>query len=196
VDREQGSEPRWWRAGASEHVDRGVGEELLDDLCRAPEDTVWSLQPVDRGLQHTAAIPLEMSETRGPSSVVHVLGKRWNQQNTGQREDARRSNFEPRAVPPKGARGLMRLMPATAAQLGVRDVFDVRENIDAGVRHLRYLLDLYRGNVRSRWRPTMLAWLRFRVIAVSRCTQKLRRTSRASCDSSRRRGSRPQWTVP
>jgi len=163
VDREQGSEPRWWRAGAGEHVDRGVGEELLDDLCRAPEDTVWSLQPVDRGLQHTAAIPLEMSETRGPSSVVHVLGKRWNQQNTGQREDARRSNFEPRAVPPKGARGLMRLMPATAAQLGVRDVFDVRENIDAGVRHLRYLLDLYRGNV-----PFALAAYNAGVAAVPR----------------------------
>jgi len=41
----------------------------------------------------------------------------------------------------------MQLMPATAAQVGVRDVFDVRENIDAGFRHLRYLLDLYRGNV-------------------------------------------------
>jgi soluble lytic murein transglycosylase-like protein len=57
------------------------------------------------------------------------------------------SNFEPRAVSPKGARGLMQLMPATAAQLGVRNVFDVRENIEGGVRHLRYLVDLYRGNL-------------------------------------------------
>jgi soluble lytic murein transglycosylase-like protein len=57
------------------------------------------------------------------------------------------SNFQPRAVSPKGARGLMPLMPETAAQLGVRSVFDVRENIEAGVRHLRYLVDLYEGNL-------------------------------------------------
>jgi soluble lytic murein transglycosylase-like protein len=56
------------------------------------------------------------------------------------------SNFEPRAVSPKGARGLMQLMPATAAQLGVRNIFDARENIEAGVRHLRYLMDRYQGN--------------------------------------------------
>ena len=57
------------------------------------------------------------------------------------------SNFNARAVSPKGARGLMQLMPTTAAQLGVRDVFDVRQNIEGGVRHLRYLVDHYRGNL-------------------------------------------------
>ena len=57
------------------------------------------------------------------------------------------SNFNARAVSPKGARGLMQLMPTTAAQLGVRDVFDVRQNIEGGVRHLRYLVDRYKGNL-------------------------------------------------
>ena len=70
--------PVWPWAGAGKHVDRGVGEELLADLWRAPEDTGWNLQPVDRGLQDTAPIPLEMTELRGPSSVVHVLGERWS----------------------------------------------------------------------------------------------------------------------
>jgi soluble lytic murein transglycosylase-like protein len=53
------------------------------------------------------------------------------------------SNFNPRAVSHKGARGLMQLMPATAQRLGVRDVFDARQNIEGGVRHLRHLLDRY-----------------------------------------------------
>ena len=54
----------------------------------------------------------------------------------------------PRAVSPKGALGLMQLMPERATLLGVADVFDPRENLDGGVRHLRDLLARYAGNVR------------------------------------------------
>jgi soluble lytic murein transglycosylase-like protein len=57
------------------------------------------------------------------------------------------SGFDHRAVSPKGARGLMQLMPETAAILGVRDSFDPRENIDAGVRHLRALIERFRHNL-------------------------------------------------
>src|SRR5688500_774065 len=53
------------------------------------------------------------------------------------------SAFNPRAVSPKGAMGLMQLMPATAAQFGVRDPFNASENIRAGVTYLRQLLDRY-----------------------------------------------------
>lgn len=57
------------------------------------------------------------------------------------------SGFNPRARSPKGASGLMQLMPETASALGVIDRFDPRENISGGVRHLRYLLDRYKGSV-------------------------------------------------
>jgi transglycosylase-like protein with SLT domain len=73
------------------------------------------------------------------------------------------SDFEPRAVSVKGARGLMQLMPGTAAQLGVRNVFDASQNIDAGVRHLRYLVDRYPGNL-----PVALAAYNAGVDAVTR----------------------------
>jgi len=53
------------------------------------------------------------------------------------------SNFKPHAVSPKGARGLMQLMPSTAAQLGVADAFDPKANIEAGTAHLNSLLNLY-----------------------------------------------------
>ena len=57
------------------------------------------------------------------------------------------SNFNPRAVSPKGARGLMQLMPQTASLLGVIDSFDPAQNIDGGVRHLRGLIERFPDNL-------------------------------------------------
>jgi soluble lytic murein transglycosylase-like protein len=57
------------------------------------------------------------------------------------------SNYNPYAVSPQGARGLMQLIPATAYRFGVRNAFDPRSNLEGGVRYLKYLLGLYGGNL-------------------------------------------------
>ena len=57
------------------------------------------------------------------------------------------SNFEPKAISRRDARGLMQLLPETAAKLGVRDIFDPRENINAGTRYLGDLLRRYDNNL-------------------------------------------------
>ena len=57
------------------------------------------------------------------------------------------SSFRPRAVSPKGAQGLMQLMPGTARSLGVADALDPAQNLDGGARHLGQLLELYGGDL-------------------------------------------------
>jgi soluble lytic murein transglycosylase-like protein len=58
------------------------------------------------------------------------------------------STFKPRAMSNKGARGLMQLMPGTAARFGVTSIWDPKQNIEGGTRYMRFLLDKFDGDVR------------------------------------------------
>ena len=57
------------------------------------------------------------------------------------------SNWNPKAWSHKGAGGLMQLIPTTAQRYGAYDVFDPQQNVDAGVKHLKWLLERYNGNL-------------------------------------------------
>lgn len=58
------------------------------------------------------------------------------------------SSFKARALSHKGARGLMQLMPPTASRFGVTNIWDPKQNIEGGARYMRFLLDLFSGDVR------------------------------------------------
>lgn len=57
------------------------------------------------------------------------------------------STFKSRAMSPKGARGLMQLMPGTARRFGVENIWDAKQNIEGGVKYMRFLLDMFGGDV-------------------------------------------------
>ena len=97
-------------------------------------NSAWLRLPDRSRREHTADIR-EISDQYGVSAALVEAVVRTE------------SGFDPAAVSAKGAGGLMQLMPRTATALGVVDRFNPRENINGGVRHLRYLLDRYQGSV-------------------------------------------------
>jgi soluble lytic murein transglycosylase-like protein len=127
---------------------RLIDEEGVTHLTDTPNDARYRAIPgfsgtasgwlkIPDGARVGAAFTREIREAADRYGVSHTLVE-----SVIRAESA----FNPWAVSPKGARGLMQLMPQTAYALGVRDSFNPSQNIDGGVRHLRYLLDRYPGN--------------------------------------------------
>jgi soluble lytic murein transglycosylase-like protein len=88
-----------------------------------------SSQPVEKSIQRAAA-----KYNLAPELIRSVIRAE--------------SNFQAGAVSPAGAKGLMQLMPETAKELGVTNVFDINQNIDGGARYLRQMLDRFGGDVK------------------------------------------------
>ena len=88
-------------------------------------------QPMPRGIGE--AVERIAAEQELPAALIHSVIKV-------------ESNYNPNAVSPKGAQGLMQLIPSTARRFGVADAFNPVDNIQGGARYLKYLLDLYAGD--------------------------------------------------
>lgn len=138
------------RSGARIHI---TGYEQVGDHVRltvpggsvdvAPIDLV-SVEPEDQ----FAALPA-VAEATGPygpliraSAAKHGVDERLITHVISVE-----SNFNPRAVSPKRAQGLMQLLPTTAAKYSVANVFDPAQNIEGGTRYLKDLLAKYSGNI-------------------------------------------------
>src|SRR6266853_1403236 len=119
--------------GNSSFVDIPTAE--IDHFENAPDETVATLVPVP---EKQPQRPMDLNEVVREASGTYRLDP--DLVNSVIRAE---SGFNVRAVSPKGAQGLMQLMPGTASQLGVRNTFDPQANVEGGTRYLRELLERY-----------------------------------------------------
>jgi hypothetical protein len=125
-----------------------IDEEGVTHLTDAPTDPRFRKVA---GFSGTAngwfAVPPSARGSRWGQDIQEIAGRYGVDPALVHAVIGAESAFNPWAVSRKGAQGLMQLMPRTASALGVRDSFNPRDNIEGGVRHLRYLLDRYPGDV-------------------------------------------------
>ncbi|MGA8221491.1 MAG: lytic transglycosylase domain-containing protein [Candidatus Acidiferrales bacterium] len=118
-------------------MDGGVVEVAAADLISVEPEEIFPVAPV------TLAPPT------GPFGILirAAAEKHGVDEKLIQHVIAVESNFNPRAVSRRQAQGLMQLMPRTAARYSVADIFDPAQNIEAGTRYLKEMLERFQGNL-------------------------------------------------
>jgi Transglycosylase SLT domain len=118
------------------HLKGGVAEVPVDDIVGIEPEEVF--EPIEEPL--TDKTPFQ--------KVIRAAAERYSlDADLIHCVIAVESNFDPKAISRKNARGLMQLLPQTAAQFGVKDIFDPEENVNAGARYLHDLLGKYHNNL-------------------------------------------------
>jgi hypothetical protein len=125
------------RAGGDIHCDRSVIVNVEPDEVEYPDETPEAPSS-ERASPDPPVIPDRYRELVTTTAVRHGIDPRVV--NAVIRVE---SGYQSRAISPKGARGLMQLMPATGRRYGALDLFDPKTNIEAGVQHLKKLLSRY-----------------------------------------------------
>jgi hypothetical protein len=114
--------------------------QIAGGVVEVPVEEVVSIEPEDS----FAPLPKPVEETAPFREIVKAAATHYSvDADLITSVIAAESNFDPKAVSKKNARGLMQLLPETAARFGVRNIFDPQQNIDAGTHYLRDLLQRY-----------------------------------------------------
>jgi soluble lytic murein transglycosylase-like protein len=118
--------------------------QIAGGIVEVPVEEVVSIDPEDT----FAPLPPPVATTAPLREIVKAAAARYSMDaDLILSVIAAESNFDPKAVSKKNARGLMQLLPETAARFGVHDIFDPTENIDAGTHYLRDLLQHYNNDL-------------------------------------------------
>lgn len=127
-------------------------QEVLKSTAQSQFGSLLTNQPITN-VQAQISQPVELrdyAQTTKPQllSMVSQISKRHGvDEKLVKAVIQQESGFNPKATSHCGARGLMQLMPSTAKTLGVKDSYNPVQNVDGGVRHLKWLLSKYNGNV-------------------------------------------------
>ena len=148
-------------SGREMKSNEGVGALLINMAAERGSERAKEILPyISRGVG--SVIPPCMSEemvaaaatraTPAPRKDIELLVQQWAPQYSVDPElvmalIAVESGFDPTAVSPKNAQGLMQLIPATAVRFGVKNVFNVIENLKGGLAYLRWLMAYFKGDV-------------------------------------------------